>query len=665
MEKSQGKPKVAAIVAVVGLVPLGLAVHLIGQPPNENPPVEEVAKLAANFRFTTLPMQELASRPPSDAYPVNPNIFHIRGWFSAVGAGVSLADFDNDGLSNDLCRIEARTRDVILGPAPGTGERYAPFIVDPGPELYDAGRMAPAACVPGDFNEDGLRDILLTYQGRSPVLLLRRSEGETGAPGPLNASAFKAMALIPGHTEPWYTPSTTLADVDGDGHIDIVVGNYHREGEEVLNPNSKGDVEMMKSFNRGFNGGLNHIFLWQGAQKGSDPSVSFQDAKDVFPEQESRGWTLAIAAADVNNDGLPELYYANDFGPDNFYVNNSTPGKVNLKLLRGESGIGIPYSKVLGQDSYKGMGVDFGDVNDDGYLDMFVSNISKKFALTEGHFLWVSTGEVEKMKSGIAPYVDKAEDLGVSVSEWGWDTKLADFNNDGVLEAVQATGFIKGKKGRWVVAAEFVTGNDLLSHKPSLWPVISPEHDISGHAPNAFYSRSPGGIFYDITDEVGLGGPHNTRGFAPADVDGDGDLDLAMANQLEPSFFYRNDAPKAGKFLALHVLQPLSSAVRAQTAVKAGHPQLPQDGWVAIGASAVVTLPNGKKLVGQVDGGNGHSGRRSPELHFGLGEIEDTADLRVKLTWRAVGGALHTDELVLKPGWHTVLLGAQLSAKAD
>jgi enediyne biosynthesis protein E4 len=659
MEKSQGKSKIAAIVAIAALVPMGVAVRYSASPPKVNPPVEELARLAGQYRFTPLPMPEIGSRPATDSYPINPALYHVRGWFSAVGAGVAFADFDNDGLSNDMCIIEPRTRDIILAPAPGTGERYAPFTLEVGDDLFDAGKMTPSGCLAGDFNEDGLRDMLITYQGRSPVLLLRRAEPETGAPGPLTASAFKPVPLIPGHTEPWYTPAATLADVDGDGHIDIVLGNYHREGEEVLDPNSKGRVEMFKSFSRGFNGGLNHIFLWQGARTGSDPSVTFEEAKDVFQEKESRGWTLAVGAADLDQDGLPELYYANDFGPDNLYKNNSTPGKVRLTRLSGERGVGVPYSKVLGQDSYKGMGVDFGDVNGDGYFDIFVSNISREFSLTEGHFLWVSTGEVEKMKSGKAPYEDKAEVLGVSLSDWGWDSKLVDFNNDGVLEAVQATGFLKGEADRWPQLAEFSMGNDVFTHEPALWPAVVPGHDVSGSVPNPFYVRAASGVFYDIAEQVGLGGGFNSRGVATADVDGDGDLDMALANQWEPSIFYRNDAPAPGKFLALHVLQPVASQTRTQTAVRAGHPQSPQEGWAAIGAHAVVTLPDGRKLVGQVDGGNGHSGRRSPELHFGLGNVEDTAEIRVKLKWRAVGGALYTEELVLNPGWHTVLLGAQ------
>ena len=91
------------------------------------------------------------------------------------------------------------------------------------------------------------------------------------------------------------------------------------------------------------------------------------------------------------------------------------------------------------------MGCDFGDVNGDGLLDIYVSNIADRFALCESHFLWQSTGKLDEMKHGIAPYIQASEQLGLSRSGWGWDCRLADFDNSGVLQAMQAVGFIKGR----------------------------------------------------------------------------------------------------------------------------------------------------------------------------------------------------------------------------
>ena len=77
----------------------------------------------------------------------------------------------------------------------------------------------------------------------------------------------------------------------------------------------------------------------------------------------------------------------------------------------------------------------------------------------------------------------------------------------------------------------------------------------------------------------------------------------------------------------------------------------------AIGAAVSVELPNKKKLVAQVDGGNGHSGVRAPELHFGLGDVPDDAMLNVNIQWRDRTGKLRQESHNLTPTWHTIVLG--------
>jgi len=81
-------------------------------------------------------------------------------------------------------------------------------------------------------------------------------------------------------------------------------------------------------------------------------------------------------------------------------------------------------------------------------------------------------------------------------------------------------------------------------------------------------------------------------------------------------------------------------------------------GRPAIGAEAVLTMPNGQRVAAQVDGGNGHSGKRSPELHFGLGQLASTTALAVELHWRDARAIVHTQQLTLTPGWHTIVLGS-------
>jgi hypothetical protein len=259
------------------------------------------------------------------------------------------------------------------------------------------------------------------------------------------------------------------------------------------------------------------------------------------------------------------------------------------------------------------------------------------------------------MARGVAPYVDRSEPLGLSRSGWGWEARLADFDNDGSLEALQAVGFVKGVVNRWAELQELAMGNDELLSDPVNWPRFTPGDDLSGHRRNPFFAREAGGDagrFVDVAAEVGLGEPGVSRGIATADVDGDGRLDLAVANQWAPSTFHRNEAPEPGAFLGLHVRLPLRPG---PTRSRPGHPGPDTPGRPALGAEAVVTRADGRRLVGQADGGNGHSGKRSPDLHFGLGRAR--GDARVELRWRDPDGRVRRDTLSLAPGWHTVVLG--------
>jgi hypothetical protein len=82
----------------------------------------------------------------------------------------------------------------------------------------------------------------------------------------------------------------------------------------------------------------------------------------------------------------------------------------------------------------------------------------------------------------------------------------------------------------------------------------------------------------------------------------------------------------------------------------------------AVGAQATVWLPGGRRLVGQVDGGSGHSGKRAPELHFGLGRTGAGTPLRVDFRWRDGAGRVRAETIRLAPGRHTILLGGPTAA---
>jgi enediyne biosynthesis protein E4 len=614
---------------------------------------QERQELASRFRFTPMALPEPAGYPVRSVRSVNQDLERISAWISSVGAGVALADLDGDGLPNDLCHVDPRTDLVLIAPVPGTGARYSLFALNPAPLTFDTATMAPMGCLPGDINEDGLTDLIVYYWGRPPITYLRRTGSQLTGP-----EAFQPREIL-APFERWYSNAATLADLDGDGHLDLLVGNYFPDESRVLDAGTSGTESMQDSMSRAFNGAGIRLLRWIGATAGPDPDVHFMEAQGIFDREVAGGWTLAVGAADLDGDLLPEIYVANDFGPDRLLHNRSSPGQFRFARLEGRRTFTTPASSVLGRDSFKGMGVDFGDLNGDGLLDVYVSNIATEFALLESHFAWLSTGGLQLMGRGRAPYVNGSEKLGLSRSGWGWDSKLADFDNDGVLEAIQATGFVRGEVNRWPELQELATGNDSLLRNHRVWPRFRPGDDLSGRHLDPFFVRSASGRYVDIAREIGLTDPFVSRGIAIGDVDGDGDLDFAVAVQWDRSWFFRNECPRCGSFLGLHLLLPLQGQEPGITRVQPGHPGAHLPGRPAIGAQATLRLPDGRLLVAQVDGGNGHSGKRSPQLFFGLGELGDDAAVPVELRWRDPGGQVRQETLLLRPGWQTVLLGGR------
>ena len=637
----------------VVLAVIGVAGMLAGFSRLPSPPPGEVARLASHFQFDWQYLPPAPIPAGGVVFPIMKKAKHMQFYLNLVGASAALGDLDGDGLPNDVCVTDIRAKSITVGPVPGTGDRYPRFSLDFGP-LFDRVTEYPSLCRIADMNEDGLADIFVAFWGRPPLLLLRRAPSDLKPGTPLSMVSFKVQELVPGLSQRWWSATATFADIDGDGHQDIIIGNYAADGSEVTDPNSDGPFEMPEDFTRARNGGKSRIFLYTSSKSGDEPAAVYRDAGDVFPGDGAHAWTLAIGAADLDRDGLSDLYIANDFGPDELLWNHSRPGQVKLQLLHGEKGFFIPESMVIGNDSFKGMSADFGDINNDGIFDMFISNISTPYGMSESHFLWVSTGQTDQMAKGIAPWVDQGDQLGVSHSAWAWDTRFEDFDNDGVLELVQATGLVKGKVNRWADFGQLAITNDLLVKYPQVWPKFGIGSEVDGHYPAPFYALGSKGRYVNLATTVLPGFTPAARGIAVADVDGDGYPEMVFANFWEDSVYIKNRT-SGNRFLGIHFLLPVAGAANGGMKIHAGHPGW-REGTPAIGTFVEADV-DGRKQIRQVDGGNGHSGQRSPECRFGLGHTT-ASEIPLKITWRDLHGQLHRDELALAPGYHTVVLGA-------
>ncbi len=612
------------------------------------------SKIASEYKFRSLPIAMPPGYHPTQTIrKVNPAYQHLVSWISSVGAGIAITDVTGHGRTDGMCIVDPRTDDVIVTytPTAPPADRFTPFVLNPAPLPMNS-TMAPMGCVPGDYNGDGRMDFLVYYWGRSPIIFLARSTATHPS-----ASGYRPVELMPGSSASgrydgpdWNTNAVAVADFEGNGHPDLFVGNYFPDSE-VLNPHGIDNVQMPTSLSDAQNGGGDYIFRWLGGTSGPNPTVRYAQVQNAIPYADSTGWTLGAAAADLTGDGLPDLYIANDFGPDHLLYNESTPGHIKFAVAVGRRGATTPKSFVLGRGSFKGMGVDFGDLSDNGRFDIMVSNITTAWGLEESNFIFMNQASSGKqmqrdLAHGIAPFNQNAEQMGMAWTGWTWDVKFGDFLNSGKLDVVQTDGFIKGTIDRWNWLQEMAMTNDDLLSNPANWPLVEPGDDIAGHQCLAFYANAGGTSYVNISKQLGLCDPIPTRGVATADTRGNGHLDFAIARQWGPPAFYANQAPDLGHYLGLNLYRPaLGGGTPGQGLAAIGSP--------AYGTTVQVYTP-GHTQLSQLDGGSGSAGKRSFEVSFGLGAYH--GPVKVSLHWADNNGQQRHETLTLSDGTHNLLL---------
>jgi len=279
--------------------------------------------------------------------------------------------------------------------------------------------------------------------------------------------------------------------------------------------------------------------------------------------------------------------------------------------------------KAIGEDTRKGMNAEFGDFNNDGFLDIYVSNIMTKEYLKEGNMLFRNNGD--------GTFADIAPDACVADGGWAWAAKFFDYDNDGDLDIYCANGFISQSRNEeyWYDLANAVTEPNFDPTDAKQWPMIG-NKSLSGYEANRFFRNEGNESFVEAAEKVGLLHRGDGRGIVIFDYDNDGDLDVYLVNQNQKAVLFRNDLGNKNNWVAFKVVGK-ADAIGTRVKVTAG--DLTQ--------------------IREVDGGNGFSSQSDRRLYFGLGQ-RDKVD-SVEIRW--ANGKVQTLRDVKVNRLHTVKEG--------
>ena len=513
---------------------------------------------------------------------LDPKLAHIAPHIAALGACVSVTDVDNDNWP-DLYFTTSRfgaPNALYLNQRDGT---FRDVSAEAGvASLNQAGEGVSMGAVWGDYDNDGFED-LLVYKWGYPQLLHHLGSGR-----------FEDVTERSGLRRWMNSNGAVWLDFDRDGLLDLYLTGYFRSDIDFWNLRTT--RIMQHSWEFASNGGKNLLFKNIGNGR-------FEDVTDALGVGSTR-WTLAAAAADFNDDGWPDLYLANDYGPEELFLNRE--GR-RFELARAG----------LEDDSKSGMAVALGDVYNRGRHDVFVTNISERGFLFQGNNLRINflreLGRFDEIATGV-----------VADAGWAWGAQFGDLNNDGLLDLVVTNGFISADSGRdyWYAMSKIAGAQGNIFEDAKNWPPIGTA-SLSGYERSRVLLNRGRAGFVDVAEQAGVVDRLDGRSVALADLFNRGTLDVVIANQNGRALVYRSSPP-----------DPLSLRERGNGG--GGH-------WVAlkligtrsnrsaIGAEVTVQFGAGGAQQRQVvAGGMGFCSQNDRRLHFGLG---DSGLGRVTIRW--------------------------------
>lgn len=528
---------------------------------------------------------------------------HVHGgtgkkyFVETMGSGVAFLDYNNDGWL-DVFAVNGGTLPGYAGPRPKNrlyrnagGGRFSDVtrFAGVGETAYGMGVCA------GDFDNDGHDDLYVTCYGPNSLF---RNNGD---------GTFRDVAAPAGVSgDAVWSVGCSFLDVDSDGFLDLYVANYvdyaidsaaKRLRPYASRSASPSDGERFYPHPDNFKGAADRLYRNNG-------NGTFTDVTERAGVLNPGGKGMGMACADVDGDGAPDIFVANDMTPNFLYLNRGDGRFVNRGLL---SGVGYSGSG----DLQSSMGADFGDFNRDGRLDLAVTNFRLEGAglfRNEGAGLFTDISSISGIRAPTIPHV-------------GWGIGFLDYDNDGWPDLLMVHGH-----------------------------VLDNAHRVGSvyKQPAILFRNTGDGRFVDVTRDVedGLSSPQPGRGAAFGDVDNDGDVDVFVLSVDGAARLLRNDAGNRSRWLRVKLV----GAAREHVVGSTGAPRLSNRNGIG---ARVTVWAGGRPQVREVRSGSSYLSQNDFRIHFGLGRNATVDSLKVRWPGGAVDrmGSISADrEIVVREG---------------